>query len=112
MIDQIEDEDTDTIENYQYINLSIGQKTKISYDFLAEKLTQINFTSANPEIATVDKEGNVTAISVGSTTITLDYNGGTIEFYVSIDDSYSSNVSTTENKNSLYISSSSRYWRI
>ena len=37
MIDQIEDEDTDTIENYQYINLSIGQKTKISYDFLAEK---------------------------------------------------------------------------
>ncbi len=98
MIDQIEDEDTDTIENYQYINLSIGQKTKISYDFLAEKLTQINFTSANPEIATVDKEGNVTAISVGSTTITLDYNGGTIEFYVSIDDSYSSNVSTTETK--------------
>lgn len=98
MIDQIDDEDTDTIENYQYINLSIGQKTKISYDFLAEKLTKINFTSANPEIATVDKEGNVTAISVGSTTITLDYNGGTIEFYVSIDDSYSSNVSTTETK--------------
>lgn len=98
MIDQIEEEDNDTIGNYQYINLSVGQKTKIGYDFLAEKLTKINFTSANPEIATVDKEGNVTAISVGSTTITLDYNGGTIEFYVSIDDSYSSNVSTTETK--------------
>lgn len=96
--DQIETDDDDPIKNYQYINLSIGQTTKISYDFLAEKLTKVNFTSANQEIATVDNEGNVTALAVGSTTITLDYTGGTIEFYVSVDDSYSSNASTTETK--------------
>ena len=96
VLDQTEDDDK--IKNYQYLNLSVGQTTKISYDFLAEKLTKINFTSANQEIATVDNEGNVTAVAIGNTIITLNYIGGTLDFYVSVDDSYASNVSATETK--------------
>lgn len=96
VLDQTEDDDK--VKNYQYLNLSVGQTTKISYDFLAEKLTKVNFTSANQEIATVDNEGNVTAVAIGNTIITLNYIGGTLDFYVSVNDSYASNVSATETK--------------
>ena len=96
VLDQTEDDDK--VKNYQYLNLSVGQTTKISYDFLAEKLTKVNFTSANQEIATVDNEGNVTAVAIGNTIITLNYIGGTLDFYVSVNDSYASNISATETK--------------
>lgn len=97
---QMEDEDEEdySIKNYQYINLGVDQTTKINYDFLAEKLDKIEFSSANEEIATVDQEGNVYAKAIGKTTVTLKYNSGTIDFYVTVNDAYTSNASTTDTK--------------
>lgn len=97
---QMEDEDEEdySIKNYQYINLGVDQTTKINYDFLAEKLDKIEFSSANEEIATVNQEGNVYAKAIGKTTVTLKYNSGTIDFYVTVNDAYTSNASTTDTK--------------
>lgn len=98
--DMIDDEETDddTIKNYQYINLTVNQTTKINYDFLNNNTGAISFTSNDENIATVDQEGNVSAISVGTTIITMNYNGGSLEFYVTVSDSYSSNASTNQTK--------------
>ncbi len=98
--DMIVDEeiDDDIIKNYQYINLTVNQSTKINYDFLNNNTGSVSFTSSDENIAIVDREGNVRAITVGITTITMNYNGGSLEFYVTVSDSYSSNASTNQTK--------------
>lgn len=71
-----DEEDNEQINDYQLLNLVVGQTYHLQYDFLANTLSNVNFISQDTSIASVDKEGNVTALSQGSTTVTLYYTGG------------------------------------
>lgn len=75
-----DEEDNEQINDYQLLNLVVGQTYHLQYDFLANTLSNVNFISQDTSIASVDKEGNVTALSQGSTTVTLYYTGGKIDF--------------------------------
>ncbi|MDD6244448.1 MAG: Ig-like domain-containing protein [bacterium] len=83
-----DEEDNEEISNYQLVNLIVGQTSKLQYDFLANTLSEVKFTSQNSSIASVDDEGKITGISPGTTTITLEYTGGKLEFYITVNDSY------------------------
>lgn len=48
----------------------VGDSQTIKYDFEIEKDRVLTFTSSNSKVATVDKLGNVTALTKGQTTIT------------------------------------------
>ena len=71
-----DEEDNEQINDYQLLNLVVGQTYHLQYDFLANTLSNVNFISQDTSIALVDKEGNATALSQGSTTVTLYYTGG------------------------------------
>ena len=71
-----DEEDNEQINDYQLLNLVVGQTYHLQYDFLANTLSNVNFISQDTSIASVDKEGNATALSQGSTTVTLYYTGG------------------------------------
>ena len=83
-----DEEDNEEISNYQLVNLIVGQTSKLQYDFLANTLSEVKFTSQNSSIGSVDDEGKITGISPGTTTITLEYTGGKLEFYITVNDSY------------------------
>lgn len=55
------------------MSLEIGETKKVSVAYEPENTTEkaVRFESLNPEIATVDNEGNVTAIKEGETTIKI-----------------------------------------
>lgn len=93
-----DEEDSQVVNNYQLINLSVGQTSKIQYDFLGNTLNNVNFTSLDSSIVSVDNEGNITGVSVGKTTIVLNYDGKKIKFYVTVNDDYTSNVSANKTR--------------
>ncbi len=93
-----DEEDSETISDYQLINLTVGQTYRLQYDSLANTLNEVNFISRDSSIVSVNNEGNITGISPGSTTVTLNYTGGKLEFYVTVSDNYSSNASTNNTK--------------
>lgn len=69
--DDTDDTPTLSVVNDNFI-LVIGATDQIKWDI--EETTEdleILFSSENPEIATVDNDGNIEAISIGETTITL-----------------------------------------
>ncbi len=60
------------------ISLNIGDTHTLSASISPENATNrdVSWTSANPQVATVDEYGNVTAIAIGETTITATANDG------------------------------------
>ena len=59
------------------ITLNIGESSIVSYSIIdTQKEVTSDFISSNPLIATVDKNGKVTAISPGTTTIVVHYTIG------------------------------------
>ena len=80
--------------------LQIGGKTKIRSHISLEGVNEpIKYTSSNPNIATVNDDGEVTGVSAGSTTITLTLINGKTK-------SYTINVL----KSNGYISGSGNLW--
>lgn len=93
-----DDIDTDNIFDYQYLHLSIGETTKINYDFIGEDLGNVTYSCADESVVIVDNDGNVLGVSEGKTTITMNYNGGTLDFYVTVLDANTSNASVNNTK--------------
>ena len=57
-------------------NIYVGDTKKINYEVINANINNpIIFNSNNFDIATVDSSGNIRGISVGTTTITISYNG-------------------------------------
>lgn len=80
--------------NSSELNLNEGETYQLTYTVLPETADAptVEWTSSNPEIATVDESGKVTAIALGSTTITVKTTDGT-------DISASCNVTVQESPN-------------
>ena len=93
-----EEEDSPSIADYQYINLMIGTKTKIDYDFSKSNIHNVTFSSDDESVATVDADGNIFGVNEGNTTINANYGTGVLRFYVTVLSSNSSNVSTNDTK--------------
>ena len=85
----------------QYINLKVGQTSTIQYDFLGNNLENISFSSQDNNIATVDQTGTVTGVSLGTTVITMYYNGGSLQFHVTVDNT-NTNTSTVKNATKIH----------
>ncbi|WP_300410416.1 lectin like domain-containing protein [Lagierella sp.] len=68
--------------NNQNITLNIGDTEKLDYEVLPReaKNKNLNFTSSNPSVASVDRSGNIKALREGSTTITLRATDGSNKF--------------------------------
>lgn len=64
---------TDISVNSQYMNLQIGQSSTINYVIYPDDASNknVSFSSKDESIAQVDKNGKITAISEGTTTITV-----------------------------------------
>ncbi len=61
--------------------LIVGGEQPISYYLAEGDRSLMAFTSSNQDVATVDKDGTVTAVKPGETTITCVYNGGYSESF-------------------------------
>ncbi len=64
--------------DYGYTLVGSGDEFSIPYSYLpedAQNIKRIKWTSSNPEVATVDKEGKIHAHSRGATVITADIEG-------------------------------------
>ncbi len=65
-------DDTSLSVEFSYNNtMFIGSTQKITYQFKEELNQKVEFTSENSDIANVDEEGNVTALSKGIATINV-----------------------------------------
>ncbi|MGM9727549.1 MAG: Ig-like domain-containing protein, partial [Prevotella sp.] len=80
--------------NNSELTLNEGETYQLTYTVLPETADAptVEWTSSNPEIATVDENGKVTAIALGSATITVKTTDGT-------DISASCNVTVQESPN-------------
>ena len=61
-----------TSDNENYVSLAKGDKAKALARFTPSTTTvqDVTWTSSNPDVATVDKKGNIKAVEQGETTIT------------------------------------------
>jgi cobaltochelatase CobN len=83
--------------DYSSVKIVVGaNKTVLAtvYNQLDEIMTgqTVTWSSTNPEVATVDETGQVTAVSVGITTITVACSGISVTCEVEVFDGYSTNV--------------------
>lgn len=78
--------------------LTIGKGNSSKIDLGTDKPAVITYTSADPAIATVDAEGNVTAVAAGETDITITweadeyYNAGSATVHVTVSNSLTASV--------------------
>lgn len=79
-INVIQNTNAKIILNKHELTLNVGEKEKLTYQFEPTSITtsKINWKSQNPNIATIDKDGNVTAISKGETIIIANASNSTI----------------------------------
>ncbi len=58
-----------------YLALNSTYSLDLTYDSIGNIKEKVNWLSSNPEVATVDNEGNINTLSSGDTTITATING-------------------------------------
>ncbi len=56
--------------NHKTLGLSIGESAQLSYTLSSGSDSAISWTSSNPDVATVDADGKITALAQGSAVIT------------------------------------------
>lgn len=61
------------ISEKEKLELSVGSSYKIKYTIKENEKVNIKWSSSNEQIATIDKEGNIEAIRVGTSTLTTTY---------------------------------------
>mgnify|MGYP002756983223 CR=1 FL=1 len=93
--------------NNSDITLNIGDSQKIDYTVLPSEANNknLNFTSSQPSVASVDSSGNVKALRAGSTTITLKSTDGSNK-YATVNVSVKSSPSTEIKVNNISLSPS------
>ena len=62
---------TTTGTKYNLGKLTLGEKLSFKEYVKFSKKTKVSYTSSNPEIATVDENGNISGVKEGTVTITL-----------------------------------------
>jgi len=87
--------------NYTALSLRPDGTAQLTYTVAPEEALadDVTYTSSDEAVATVDAEGNVTAVADGTATITVDVNGVTAECEVTVSTKTASTQSTTNNSN-------------
>ena len=88
--------------NYTTLSLRPEGTAQLTYTVAPEEALSdnITYTSSDETVATVDAEGNVTAIADGTATITVDVNGVTAECEVTVATKAASTVGNSNNGSS------------
>lgn len=87
--------------NYTTLSLQPKGTTQLTYAVAPEEALAdtATYTSSDEAVATVDDDGNVTAVADGTATITVDVNGVTAECEVTVSTKATSTPSATNNSN-------------
>ena len=87
--------------NYTTLSLRPEGTAQLTYTVYPEKALADNatYTSSDEAIATVDTDGNVTAVADGTATITVEVNGVTAECEVTVSTKSTSTTNSTSNSN-------------
>lgn len=100
-------------------NLSVKPSSSLTIDLLGKFKnsreviipTNRDWSSSDTSVATIDRDGNITAHKSGTTTITVTSDGKTYSTTVAVSDNASSNTSSVQDiKYGHWIRSGSRWW--
>lgn len=94
--------------NYTALSLRPDGTAQLTYTVAPEEALadDVTYTSSDEAVATVDAEGNVTAVADGTATITVEVNGVTAECEVTVSTKATNTTNATSNSNSNGTSSS------
>ncbi|WP_058738386.1 Ig-like domain-containing protein [Methanobrevibacter millerae] len=67
--------DTNITVDEESLDLRVGDDSSVTATLTPADAGNVTFTSSNPSVVTVDKNGNVKAVGVGNATITVSYAG-------------------------------------
>ena len=59
------------IDTYPRLTIKVGEKTKVIANAIPKNSGTLNYKSSNSKVATIDKDGNISGVSQGSTKITI-----------------------------------------
>lgn len=87
--------------NYSTLSLQPKGTAQLTYTVVPEEVLAdtATYTSSDEAVATVDAEGNVTAVADGTATITVDVNGVSSECEVTVSTKSTSTTNATSNSN-------------
>ena len=87
--------------NYTSLSLRPEGTAQLTYTIAPEEALadDVTYTSSDEAVATVDAEGNVTAVADGTATITVEVNGVTAECEVTVSTKVTNTTSATNNSN-------------
>lgn len=87
--------------NYTTLSLRPEGTAQLTYTVAPEEALadDVTYTSSDEAVATVDAEGNVTAVADGTATITVEVNGVTAECEVTVSTKVTNTTSATNNSN-------------
>lgn len=87
--------------NYSTLSLQPKGTAQLTYTVVPEEALAdtATYTSSDEAVATVDAEGNVTAVADGTATITVDVNGVSSECEVTVSTKSTSTTNATSNSN-------------
>lgn len=87
--------------NYTALSLRPDGTAQLTYTVAPEEALadDVTYTSSDEAVATVDADGNVTAVADGTATITLEVNGVTAECEVTVSTKATSTTNATSNSN-------------
>ena len=87
--------------NYTALSLRPDGTAQLTYTVAPEEALadDVTYTSSDEAVATVDAEGNVTAVADGTATITVEVNGVTAECEVTVSTKVTNTTSATNNSN-------------
>lgn len=87
--------------NYTALSLRPDGTAQLTYTVAPEEALadDVTYTSSDEAVATVDAEGNVTAVADGTATITIEVNGVTAECEVTVSTKVTNTTSATNNSN-------------
>lgn len=95
--------------NYTALSLRPDGTAQLTYTVAPEEALadDVTYTSSDEAVATVDAEGNVTAVADGTATITVEVNGVTAECEVTVSTKATNTTNATSNSNGTSSSNSS-----
>ena len=87
--------------NYTALSLRPDGTAQLTYTVAPEEALadDVTYTSSDEAVATVDAEGNVTAVADGTATITVEVNGVTAECEVTVSTKATNTTNATSNSN-------------
>ena len=94
--------------NYTALSLRPDGTAQLTYTVAPEEALadDVTYTSSDEAVATVDAEGNVTAVADGTATITVEVNGVTAECEVTVSTKATNTTNATSNSNGTSSSNS------